>query len=85
MIRGEHGLVTAYVLAKVESGKDEEVLKEVKKLPGICNAVPTYGHYDLHVEVSFPTTENLDEFVFTRLRTIEGIKETITLIAFKGK
>jgi DNA-binding Lrp family transcriptional regulator len=78
-------LVTAYVLVKVEAGKDERVLKEVKKLPGICNAVPTYGLYDLHVEVSFPTVESLDEFVFTKLRTIEGIKETITLITFKGK
>jgi DNA-binding Lrp family transcriptional regulator len=78
-------LVTAYVLAKVEAGKDESVLKEVKKLPGICNAVPTYGLYDLHVEVTFATIENLDEFVFTELLTIEGIKETITLITFKGK
>lgn len=78
-------MVTAYVLAKVEAGKDESVLKEVKKLPGICSAVPTYGHYDLHVEVSITTTENLDEFVFAKLRTIEGIKETITLITFKGR
>lgn len=78
-------MVTAFVLAKVEAGKDERVLKEVKKLPGICNAVPTYGLYDLHVEVTFATIENLDEFVFTKLRTIEGIKETITLITFKGK
>jgi DNA-binding Lrp family transcriptional regulator len=84
-VRREHGLVKAYLPAKVESGKDEEVLKKVKKLPGICSAVPTYGHYDLHVEASFPTTEDLDEFIFQKLRTIEGIKETITLIAFKGK
>lgn len=84
-MRREYELVTAYVLAKVEAGKDERVLKEVKKLPGICCAVPTYGLYDLHVEVSFPTTENLDEFVFAKLRTIEGIKETITLITFKGR
>ena len=78
-------MVTAYVLAKVEAGKDERVLKEVKKLPGICNAVPTYGLYDLHAEISFSTIEDLDEFVFAKMRTIEGIRETITLITFKGR
>jgi hypothetical protein len=59
-------LVTGYVLAKVEAGKDERVLKEVKKLPGICSAVPTYGLFDLHFEVSFATIENLEEFVLAK-------------------
>ena len=35
-------MVTAYVLAKVESGRDE-VLEIVKKLPGIRSAVSTLG------------------------------------------
>jgi len=38
--------------------------------------------FDLH-EVSLATFENLEEFVLTKLRTIEGIKETMTLINFK--
>jgi DNA-binding Lrp family transcriptional regulator len=74
----------AYVLAKVEAGKDEEVLKEVRKLAGVQHAVPTYGVYDLHVEVSLKTMDELDSFVFDKIRRILGIKETITLIAFKG-
>jgi DNA-binding Lrp family transcriptional regulator len=84
-VRRKHGLVTAYLFAKVESGKDEEVLIEVKDLPGIYSAPSTYGHYDLHVKVSFPTTEDLDEFVFAKLRTIEGINQTTTLSVYKGK
>jgi DNA-binding Lrp family transcriptional regulator len=77
-------LITAYVLAKVEAGKDEEVLKEVRKMAGVQRAVPTYGVYDLHVEVSLKTMDELDSFVFDNIRRIPGIKETITLIAFKG-
>lgn len=77
-------LIIAYVLAKVEAGKDEEVLKEVRKMAGVQHAVPTYGVYDLHVEVSLKTTDELDSFVFDKIRRISGIKETITLIAFKG-
>lgn len=76
-------MVLAFVLAKVEAGKDEDVLKAVKKLAGIQRAIPTYGVYDLHVEVSLKTMDELDRFIFDEIRRIPGIKETITLIAFK--
>jgi len=76
-------LILAFVLAKVEAGKDEEVLKEVKKLAGMQRAVPTYGVYDLHMEVAFKAMDDLDSFIFDKIRRIPGVKETITLIAFK--
>lgn len=77
-------MIVAYVLAKVEAGKDAETLVEAKKIPGVRQATPTYGVYDLHVEVSFDTMEELDRFIFDGIRKIPGIKETVTLVAFKG-
>jgi DNA-binding Lrp family transcriptional regulator len=77
-------MIVAYVLAKVEAGKDQEVLSEAKKIPGVKQAVPTYGVYDLHVEVSFDTMEELERFIFDKIRRIPGVKETVTLVAFKG-
>ena len=77
-------MIVAYVLGKVESGKDQEVLTEVRKMPGVKQAIPTYGVYDLHVEVSFETMDELDRFIFDGIRRVPGMKETVTLIAFKG-
>ncbi len=77
-------MTIAYVLAKVQAGKDKEVLKEVKEVTGVRQATPTYGVYDLHVEVSFDTMEELDKFIFDKIRRISGINETVTLIAFQG-
>jgi DNA-binding Lrp family transcriptional regulator len=77
-------LTIAYVLAKVQAGKDKEVLKEVKEVRGVRQATPTYGVYDLHVEVSFDTMEELDKFIFDKIRRVPGINETVTLIAFQG-
>jgi DNA-binding Lrp family transcriptional regulator len=77
-------MTLAYVLAKVEAGKDQEVLTEVKRMTGVKQATPTYGVFDLHVEVTFNTMEELDKFIFEGIRRIPGIKETATLIAFKG-
>jgi len=82
--KGCSDLIAAFVLGKVEAGKDEDVLTEVRKLAGVRRAVPTYGVYDLHVEVSFKDMDELDSFIFEKIRRIPGIKETVTLIAFKG-
>ena len=76
-------MTNAYILAKLEAGTDQEVLNQVRKMEGVKNATPTYGIYDLLVEVSFDTMEDLDKFMFQGIRRISGVKETATLIAPK--
>jgi DNA-binding Lrp family transcriptional regulator len=73
-------LIAAYVLAKVEAGKDKEALQEIKKMSGVKQVASVYGIYDLHVEVSFDTMEQLDKFIFEEIRKVLGIKETVTLV-----
>lgn len=70
----------AFVLAKIESGKDREVLSNIKKLKETRRAYPTYGIYDMIVEVEFENSKDLDSFVFDKIRKIQGIRETATLI-----
>ena len=69
------------MLAQVDPGKDEEVLGEAKRMSGVKKVVSTYGTYDLHIEVAFDSMEQLDNFVFDEIRLLDGIKETVTLIA----
>jgi len=76
-------LTNAYVLAKLQAGLDQQILNEVRKMPGVQKATPTYGIYDLLVEVSFDTMEDLDKFTFEGIRKINGVKDTATLIAPK--
>ena len=70
----------AYVLAKIEAGKDKQALEATKKLAGVVTVNLTYGIYDLHIEVKFDTMEELDEFIFDKIRKINGIRETVTLV-----
>lgn len=69
----------AYILARIEAGKDREIFNEIKKLAEIKRASATYGMYDLHIEVEFDTVEELDAFVFNKIKIL-GIKETVTTI-----
>jgi len=73
-------LILAYVLARVEAGKDREALKSIKPISGVKKARATYGTYDMVDEVSFNAIEELDEFVFDRLRKIPPVKETVTVV-----
>jgi DNA-binding Lrp family transcriptional regulator len=78
-------VISAYVLAQVEAGKDQEVLREAKKMPGVRQAVSTFGTYDLHIEVVFASMEELDKFVFDEIRLLDGIMETVTLISAEAR
>ena len=72
--------MTSYTLARVEPAKDLKVYDLVKQLPGVKEVITTYGEYDLIIKVEVDSLDSLDDFVFNKLRIIEGIKLTTTLI-----
>lgn len=76
-------LVSAYVMVKLEAGREEEVFAEVGKLREIKEASATYGAYDLLIKVKFEKIEELDRFIFDVVRRIPGVRETVTMIAAK--
>ena len=73
-------LVSAYILAKVETGKDKDVVNEMKMIPEVKKISLTYGAYDIAIEATFETIEDLDRFVFDKLRKDPKVKETLTVI-----
>lgn len=73
-------MVNAYVLAKVETGADKKVLGEIKNLPGVRKVCMTYGPFDVAIEATFETIDDLDDFIFDKLRKTPNIKETLTVI-----
>ena len=73
-------MVTSYTLARVEPAKDHIVYDLVKKLPGVKEVITTYGEYDMIIKVEVDSLESLDDFVFNKLRVIDGIDLTTTLI-----
>ena len=73
-------MVNAYVLAKVETGADKKVLREIKDFPGVKKVSMTYGPFDVAIEATFETIDDLDGFIFDKLRKTPNIKETLTVI-----
>lgn len=73
-------MVISYTLARVQPAKDLMVYNKVKELPEVKEVITTYGEYDIIIKVEVNSLEHLDEFVFSKLRTIEGVEATTTLI-----
>lgn len=76
-------LVLAYIMMKMHVGMDDLVLMEIKKLEQVLEANATYGSYDLVIKVNFKTIEDLDRFIFEKIRRIKGITETSSMLVAK--
>jgi DNA-binding Lrp family transcriptional regulator len=70
----------AFVLINVESGSEDEVLKELKGIEGVEEAYFSYGVYDIITKIKAETMEQLKEMVTRRVRTLAKVRSTLTLI-----
>jgi DNA-binding Lrp family transcriptional regulator len=70
----------AFVLINVESGSEEEVLEQIKKSEGVEEAYYSYGVYDIIAKIKAETMEKLREAVSQKMRTINKVRSTLTLI-----
>jgi DNA-binding Lrp family transcriptional regulator len=70
----------AFVLINVESGSEDEVLQELKKIEGVEEAYFSYGVYDLITKIKAETMEQLKEMVTRKIRVLSQVRSTLTLI-----
>jgi DNA-binding Lrp family transcriptional regulator len=70
----------AFVLINVESGSEDEVLNELKRIDGVEEAYFSYGVYDLITKIKADTMESLKEMVTRQIRSLTKVRSTLTLI-----
>jgi DNA-binding Lrp family transcriptional regulator len=70
----------AFVLINVESGSEDEVLKELKTIEGVEEAYFSYGVYDLITKIRADSMDKLKEVVTRKIRTLSKVRSTLTLI-----
>jgi DNA-binding Lrp family transcriptional regulator len=70
-------------MMKMQVGLDDQVIDEIKSMKQIEEANATYGAYDLVIKVNFKTIEDLDRFIFEKMRKVKGVTETSSMIVAK--
>ncbi|HLC24281.1 MAG TPA: Lrp/AsnC ligand binding domain-containing protein [Nitrosopumilaceae archaeon] len=76
-------MATAYVLINCDMGSEESVINDIKSIPGAKSVNGVFGAYDIIVEVQTPTIDNLRETITMKIRKLEGVRTTLTLIAIE--
>jgi DNA-binding Lrp family transcriptional regulator len=76
-------LVESYTLARVQPSKDFDVYNKINELKEVKEVITTYGEYDVIIKIEVTNLDELDDFVFKKLRTIDGVEATTTLISAK--
>jgi DNA-binding Lrp family transcriptional regulator len=73
-------LVTAYVTISSELGSEDDIREELSSIEGVQESHVVYGVYDLVAVVEAESSEELNQIVFNKIRKINRVKSTLTLI-----
>jgi|TARA_Y100001947_G_scaffold6121_1_gene5142 DNA-binding Lrp family transcriptional regulator len=78
-------MATAYVLINCELGSEESIIQELKNLDGVIEVHGTFGAYDILAKIESPTVDVLRETITWKIRKIDQIRSTLTLMGIEGQ
>ncbi|RMG32534.1 MAG: Lrp/AsnC family transcriptional regulator [Methanobacteriota archaeon] len=74
-------MAIAFILINTDVSKEDEVVEKLKTLSEVKEVDMVYGIYDIIAKVEAPDLKAIREGVSDRIRNIEGIRKTMTMIA----
>ena len=78
-------MAKAYVLINCELGSEESVITQLKSIEGVNEVHGTFGAYDILVKIESERVETLREVITWKIRKIEHIRSTLTLMGIEGQ
>ena len=69
----------------VSFGSEEAIISQLKNLEGVIEVHGTFGAYDILAKIESSTVEALRETITWKIRKIEKIRSTLTLMGIEGQ
>ena len=73
----------AILLINTDIGKESAVLELLEEFSEVECAYLLYGVYDIAVKLAADDMDVLDDIVRTRIRSLPGVRATLTLVVSK--
>ena len=70
----------AFVLINTETGSEDEVIKQLRKISNVTECNSIYGVYDIVAKVETDNMDNLKEIITEKMRRLDKVRSTLTLI-----
>ncbi len=74
-------MAIAYVLINCDLGYEEQIIEELKHLSDVKEIHGTFGAYDILAKVESDQITTLRETITSKIRKIDKIRSTLTLMA----
>ena len=68
----------------VDIGAEDRVMEELAAIPEVKAVYFVYGPYDIIIKIDAPDIEKIRSIVRDKVRKIEGIRSTTTLVVAKS-
>ena len=78
-------MAQAFVLINCELGSEESVISQLKSIEGVIEVHGTFGAYDVIAKIESDSIEALRETITWKIRKIEKIRSTLTLMGIAGQ
>ncbi len=75
----------AYVLINTEPKHMENVVSTLEKLDAVVEIFPVYGVYDVVAKIQAETMEKLKDIVTWKVRSLNEVRSTITMLILEDK
>ena len=80
---GDFMTVSAYIFFKVELGKTNNVVNELRKIPEITRVAVVTGEYDIIARIKTKSLEEKYKISTEKIHMIDGIIDTLTAVIEK--
>ena len=74
----------AFVFMNLDTGGEQEVLKQLQGISNVKEAYLVYGVYDLVARIEAETMEKLKEIVTWKVRRLDKVRSTLTTIVMES-
>jgi len=74
----------AFVLINAEIGSEDEVVGELRKIANVKESYVVYGVYDIVAKVEADSMDKLKEVVTWKIRRLDKVRSTLTMIVVEG-
>ena len=75
----------AFVLINTEMGSETEVLNSLHKIGNIKEAHIVYGVYDIITRVEADTVDQIKDIITWKIRRLNKVRSTLTMMAVQGQ
>jgi DNA-binding Lrp family transcriptional regulator len=74
----------AFVLVNVETGLENEVVEQLRKIANVKESYTVFGAFDIVAKVEAESMDRLKEIITWKIRRLDKVRSTLTMIEIEG-